>query len=57
MNTMAHEHSPLTDLIHAMYGVDAELSYVEAMLKMYLNKALTAGDQLTAERIQLLLAS
>lgn len=54
---MAHEHPPLNDLIHALYGVDAELSYVEAMLKMYLNKARSAGDQQTAERIQMLLAS
>ena len=56
MGTMAHEHHPLQDLIHALYGVDAELSYVEAMLKMHLNKALTAGDHQTADRIQMLLA-
>jgi hypothetical protein len=54
---MAHEHHPLNDLVHALYGVDAELSYVEAMLKMYMQKALSSGDSQTAERIQLLLAT
>lgn len=44
------------DLIHALYALEAEMAFVEALLRQRLTRAEQRGDAHTAERIRTLIA-
>jgi hypothetical protein len=44
------------ELINNLYAVEAEMAYVEALLRMHLRRAESRGDEHIVERIRSLIA-
>lgn len=53
---MHRQDSTPTELIHDIVAVEAEMAYVEALLRMHLVRAERQGDQGTIERIRQIVA-